>query len=721
MIERGAFNRVPSSSFYVNLLTFETLTSYQQHPMRTLVLLFAFLVISLSGFSQVVTSVPALPTDNQSITITFDASKGTGGLKDYTGDIYAHIGVITDKSSTSADWKYVVAGWGVNIDKAKMIRISGNIYQLTLAPDIRQYFAVPAGEVIQKVALVFRSGVTVGGSYLEGKDTGGKDLYVDVYSSTAGLNFVIQQPLKNGVYQPYANIAFSANASAKAVLELYLNNKIVISLKDTVKIGYNFNLAAGDYWIKGKAVTPAKTVSDSVYVHVLGAETKETRPAGVKKGINYPDSQSAVLVLWAPNKQSAYVVGDFNDWHPSAASRMKRDGDYFWLRIDNLTSGKEYAFQYLVDGATKIADPYTDKILDPWNDQYINAATYPNLKAFPVGQTDGIVSVLQPGKAKYSWQVTQFTPPAADTCIIYEALVRDFDTRHSFAGMASHLDYLKDLKVNVLELMPVNEFEGNSSWGYNPSFYFAADKYYGPSDELKKLIDQCHQRGIAVVMDMVLNHSYGQSPFVQLYFDGTNPTAQNPWYNVKSNFTNTAAQWGFDFNHDSPNTRELVDSIASYWMSEYKVDGFRYDFTRVFRTISKTTPTHGAASTMPSASTTWNGWPGRYGKENRVPWSYLNTSPTTTKRRNWLNRERESCFGATVPITASRQPWVSPTTAPLILPGRAILPGPGIFLPRSGTWRAMMKNGWSTNVSRQETLPAVTPPKTVRLPTKEWP
>ena len=139
--------------------------------------------------------------------------------------------------------------------------------------------------------------------------------------------------------------------------------------------------------------------------------------------------------------------------------------------------------------------------------------------------------------------------------------------------------------------MPVNEFEGNSSWGYNPSFYFATDKYYGPADELKKLVDQCHQRGIAVVMDMVLNHSYGQSPFVQLYFDGSKPTAQNPWYNVSSNFQNPDAQWGYDFNHDSQATRELVDSVASYWMTEFKIDGFRYDFTKGFSNNIKSNTT----------------------------------------------------------------------------------------------------------------------------------
>lgn len=547
--------------------------------MKNLLFLLFILVFPSLAVSQVVSCTPALPNDNQSVTIVFDATKGAAGLKDYTGDVYAHIGVITDKSTSSTDWKYVVAGWGVNTEKAKMTRTGANLYQITLLPDIRQYFAVPAGEVVQKIAMVFRSGVMVNGSYLEGKDTGGKDIFLDVYA--AGLNFVIQQPSKNAVYQPYTNIQFQAAASATATLELYLNNQLQ-QTKTGTAISYTFNLPGGDYWIKARAVTTAKTIADSVYLHVMGSEVTEARPAGVKKGINYPDDKSALLVLWAPGKKSVFAIGDFNDWRPSSSSRMKRDGDYFWLKVENLAAGKEYAFQYLVDGTLKIADPYTDKILDPWNDKYIGAETFPNLLPYPSGKTDGITAVLQPGKPKYSWQSAQFTPPASDTCVIYEALVRDFDKKHSFAGVASHLDYLKDLKVNVLELMPVNEFEGNSSWGYNPSFYFATDKYYGPADELKKLVDQCHQRGIAVVIDLVLNHSYGQSPFVQLYFDGTNPASDNPWYNVKSNFTNPAAQWGYDFNHDSPYTRELVDSIASYWMSEFRVDGFRYDFTKGF-------------------------------------------------------------------------------------------------------------------------------------------
>ncbi len=270
---------------------------------------------------------------------------------------------------------------------------------------------------------------------------------------------------------------------------------------------------------------------------------------------------------------------------------MNRDGDYFWLDIPNLTPGKEYPFQYLVDGQLRIADPYTEKILDPDNDKFISSTTYPGLIPYPTGKTYGNVAVLQTNQQPYVWQISNFATIDPDTMIVYECHVRDFDALHSYAGVISHLDYLKTLGVNVLELMPVNEFEGNSSWGYNPSFYFAPDKYYGPRNSLKQLVDECHKRGIAIVIDMVLNHSYGQSPFVQLYFDGSKPTAQNPWYNMQSNFANQALWFGgYEFNHDSEYTQQLVDSINSFWMNEYKVDGFRFDFTKGFSNTPRPDP-----------------------------------------------------------------------------------------------------------------------------------
>ncbi|MCF6241258.1 MAG: T9SS type A sorting domain-containing protein, partial [Bacteroidales bacterium] len=105
----------------------------------------------------------------------------------------------------------------------------------------------------------------------------------------------------------------------------------------------------------------------------------------------------------------------------------------------------------------------------------------------------------------------------------------------------------------------------------------------------KEFIDTCHANGIAVLMDMVLNHSYGQSPLVQMYFDPNagdwgQPSAQNPWYNETS--PNTTYSWGYDFNHESPYTKAFVDSVNHYWISEYKIDGFRFDFTKGFTNTS---------------------------------------------------------------------------------------------------------------------------------------
>jgi glycosidase len=544
-------------------------------------LFFLLLAVFHLSFAQV-TSNPALPIESLPVTITFDATQGTAGLKDFTGDIYAHTGVITNLSTSPTDWKYVIAGWTENIPKAKLTRVSANIYTLDITPDIRSFYGVPAGETIKQLAFVFRSADQT----KQGKASGDKDILVDVFGS--GLSVAISKPIGNTVVALNTDLLFSAASTVSSNIQLFLNNNHVKTITGT-QISNTFNFTQpGDYWIKVTATSGVSIVKDSVFISVLTAPVIQTLPAGAKKGINYIDAQTARLVLWAPYKSYVHVIGEFNNWLPSAAWQMKKDGDYYWLDISNLTPGKEYPFQYLVDGQLKIADPYTEKISDPDNDKYITSTTYPGLIPYPVGKTDGITSVLQTNQQAYPWQKTDFTASSADTMVVYECHVRDFDLKHSYASVIDHLDYLKALGINVLELMPVNEFEGNSSWGYNPSFYFAPDKYYGPKNELKRLVDECHKRGISTVIDLVLNHSYGQSPFVQLYFDGSNPTAQNPWYNIQSNFTNPDAQWGYDFNHDSPATRQLVDSIASFWMSEYKIDGFRYDFTKGFSNNIKT-------------------------------------------------------------------------------------------------------------------------------------
>ncbi|GGI28743.1 alpha-amylase family glycosyl hydrolase [Pedobacter mendelii] len=304
-------------------------------------------------------------------------------------------------------------------------------------------------------------------------------------------------------------------------------------------------------------------------------------PAGAKDGVAFINGgKSAIVTLYAPNKTSVSLIGEFNNWSTTASAMKKTaDGNTWWIQIDNLDPNTEYAYQFLVDGTLKVADPYCEKILDPANDSFISAATYPNLKAYPMGKTTGIVSVMQANQPIYAWKNTGFVRPEKNNLVIYELLIRDFTAEHNYVSTLAKLDYLVNMGVNAIELMPVNEFEGNLSWGYNPSFYFAPDKYYGTKTALQNFIDECHGRGIAVIMDMVLNHSFGQSPMVQLYFDGSKPASNSPWFNVDPKHPFNV---GYDFNHESAATKYFAKNVMKFWMQQYKIDGFRFDLSKGF-------------------------------------------------------------------------------------------------------------------------------------------
>ncbi|MBA4407898.1 MAG: alpha-amylase [Odoribacter sp.] len=542
---------------------------------RHIHILFWLVVFYQFAFSQV-TSSPALPNDNKPVTITFDATQGTAGLKDYPGEIYAHTGVITDKSTSPSDWKFVIASWTVNTPKAKLTRISSNTYSLEITPDIRTFYGVPSGEIIKQLAFVFRSADQT----KEGKATGGKDIFVNVY--TEGLNISISTPQKINVFEKNESIAFTASASVAAELKLYLDNQEIASQNGTT-ISRNITVAnAGSYWLKAKATQNSTIKRDSVFVCIRETTASATRPAGLQAGINYTDDQSATLVVYAPNKQHIFVTGDFNNWVPENKYQMKKDGDYFWLKIENLIPQKEYIFQYLIDGKLKIADPYTEKVSDPYDDKYISSTIYPNLLPYPEGKAADRASYLQTAQTPYNWKTTSYTIPATAKLSVYELLVRDFTAEKTYKAVQAKLDYLKRLGINTIELMPFNEFEGNNSWGYNPNFHFAPDKAYGTKNDLKDLIDECHKQGFIVIQDIVLNHAYNSCPLAKMYWnDALNrPAADNPWFNQTS--PNTAYSWGNDFNHESQATKDFVDRVNKYWLTEYKVDGFRFDFTKGF-------------------------------------------------------------------------------------------------------------------------------------------
>jgi len=525
-----------------------------------------FILLFVGAMAQITTD-PELPVASKPVTITFNSDEESQ-LGYFTEDLYAHTGVTIEGKGR---WQYVIESWGNNETQPKLTNKGNGIYELEITPDINTFYGVEAGDKVTELCFVFRAA---------SNSPQTQDLFVTVYED--GLVVDITAPSGSSILEKNEVISFSARSSVEADLKLSLNETLLTETTGTeITTDYTFS-DGGNYWLIAEATADGETVFDSMEIFVRNEVVIEPKPDSYKKGINYPDENTAALVLYAPLKEFVFVIGDFNDWKLQDEYQMKKEGDFFWLEIPGLEAGKEYAFQYYIDGTIKIADPYTEKILDPWNDQYIPDAIYPELLTYPSGKTEGIAAVLQTGQTPYNWQVEDFQVTDKNKLVIYELLVRDFTTEKSFQGVIDQLDYLEDLRINVLELMPVNEFEGNDSWGYNPSFYFAPDKAYGPKNKLKQLIDECHKRGIAVVIDMVLNHSYGQSPFVQMYMDNWTILPENPWYNQESNFQNPSLRWGFDFNHDSPDTRELIDSVNSFWMNEYKVDGFRFDFTKGF-------------------------------------------------------------------------------------------------------------------------------------------
>ncbi|MEN9918068.1 MAG: hypothetical protein RL662_504 [Bacteroidota bacterium] len=542
--------------------------------MKRLIQLVLVLVLPFVIQAQIVTTTPAFLNENSTAEIIFDAS--STALNNYTkDDVYAHTGVITDKSTSNADWKYTPT-WLDNAAKYKLTSLGNNKWKLAINPNIRTYYGVPGGEIVKKLALVFRNG---DGSK-EGKDNG-KDILIDVLED--GLSIRFETPTSNQLLDKNTTLSIKANSSQASPIRILLNDAVLSTINNATSLSYSYTFAnEGNYWLIAEAGTAPNLAKDSIYINIKGEQVSLPLPQGVKAGVNYINDNTATFVLYAPLKENVYLIGDFNDWRINNNYMLNKAGDYWWITLDKLEKGKEYAFQYLINGSLKIADPYTDKVLDPWNDPYIPNTVYPNLKKYPTGKTEGITSVVQTAQSTYSWKVTNYKLPAKDKMVIYELLIRDFTKEHSFASTMQKLDYLQALGINAIELMPINEFEGNSSWGYNPSFYFAVDKYYGTKDAFKSFVDECHKRGMAVIIDMVLNHSFGQSPFAQLYWDSANnrPASNNPWYNAQS--PNQAYQWGSDFNHESEQTKTLVDSINSYWMSEYKIDGFRFDFTKGF-------------------------------------------------------------------------------------------------------------------------------------------
>ena len=545
--------------------------------MLRIILLIQLVILSFSLKSQV-TCVPVFPGPDDNVVITFNANEGSKGLVTETGDIYAHTGVITEKSTATSDWKYVKFPWTTNDPSVKMVAKGGGLYTLSIN-NIRTFYGVPSTEKILKLAFVFRN---ANGSK-EGKTATGGDIFYDINADNTTLKTILLTPTVSPIIATKNQvISVKGSATLSSTINIYDNWVSIASASNVKELSTDITATTEGVHIVTFIAESAGKVDSATFAYVLSPSvTVANPPLGMELGANISSKGDSVTLLFqAPNKQSVYVIGNFNDYQLDNKYLMKRsvDGKTWWISIGGLVAGQTYTYQYLVDGVTPVADPLSTLVLDKANDGFIPTVTYPNLPSFP-SKASGQVSVLQPGKTPYVWKTTNFQRPEKKDLVIYELLVRDFVARHDYQTLIDTLSYLKNLGINAIELMPVSEFEGNESWGYNVSYHMALDKYYGTSDKFKEFIDKCHENGIAVILDVVFNHAFGQSPLFKMYSEGNSVAANSPYMNVTAPHPYSV---GYDFNHSSEYTKNYVNRCIKYWLSEYNIDGYRFDLTKGF-------------------------------------------------------------------------------------------------------------------------------------------
>jgi len=436
-----------------------------------------------------------------------------------------------------------------------------------------------------------RTGIGRFGFLLKTK-TGTNQTSPDIFVNVGVLNLNLTNPAANSLTSvPSGNsINITATTNVNATFQLKANGSVVHSTS-TPSTSYSYSYTVtGDANMELIATDANSNIKNKTFiVQVPRNVVSEAIPSWIKQGINYhPTDQTKVgLALYAPSKSFVHVIGSFNNWTVNDTYLMKRDTtnpDLYWIELSGLTPQQLYTFQYRTNDLRKVADPYSPQILSSYDDQWITSSTYPNLPAFPAGQ-DFEVSMFKTGQASYNWQVTNFQRPSKDNLVIYELLLRDFTQEKTWQSLINKITYLKNLKINAIELMPIMEFEGNLSWGYNTSFHYALDKAYGTPEKFKEFVDICHQNGIAVILDIAFNHATGRSPLVRLWNvdpDGDgygDVAANNPYFNTVPKHSYNVFN---DFNHSSSSTKYYVERCLQQWLTEYRIDGFRWDLTKGF-------------------------------------------------------------------------------------------------------------------------------------------
>ena len=478
----------------------------------------------------------------------------------------------TDHNNAQAD-SPTNGTWGSSGEENKLTYESTGVFSMTIVPSV----------------FYGKTNLKTIGFLLKNK--AGTVKSQDIVKSVGAYQLSLTNPAENSTtyLTSGSQITFSATSSLAGKFELKKNGSVIHTVASASAYSYNYTVSGtGNFELVGTHAESSTIISKKFSVHEKPTVASAAIPSWIRQGINYdPNDASKVgLALYAPGKEFVYVIGSFNEWSQNASFLMKRDTsntNLFWLEISNLTPNQVYTFQYLTSDNRKVADPYSTLVLSPDDDPWISPNVYPNLPTYPAGQKYD-VSVIQTGQQPYNWTVENFQKPNKDDLMIYEVLVRDFTSEKSWQSMIDKIPYIKGLNVNAIELLPVMEFDGNNSWGYNPSFHMALDKAYGTSVKFKEFIDKCHQNGLTVILDIALNHASGRSPLQRLWNTSSDGgygevAADNPYFNQTPRHSYNVF---YDFDHSKPETRYYVNRVLEQWIKEYKIDGLRWDLTKGF-------------------------------------------------------------------------------------------------------------------------------------------
>ena len=394
------------------------------------------------------------------------------------------------------------------------------------------------------------------------------------WDTDAGRNYNVNISLKTGPDAPEVRILspqdqeviidnplvqFEAERADRA--ELWLDARSVASVAETpfeLKIPFR-QLQYGRHQLTARAERDGQVGMQEIFFWKLPPHRVDNLPQGTPWGATVNEDGTATFALYAPGKRFVSLVGDFNAWNPFADMMIASPDGTWWLTRP--VSNGTHRYQFCIEGRQLLADPYARDI--EWKDEAGREGHQPwDARA-----------VLEVGKPPFAWTAENYVRPPLDQMAIYEFHIDDLAPGGGFTGVVAKLDYIRDMGFNAIEPMPWMEFTTDRSWGYNPAFHFAPESAYGTPDELKRLIDEAHKRGLAVIMDAVFNHMDRNSALYQLY--GANYD-ESPYFRQFR-----GENWGFpDLDQTSRALKRYEADAIRHWLADYRLDGIRFDATR---------------------------------------------------------------------------------------------------------------------------------------------